>query len=657
MNKTNNGGWKNEDPKVEFEKLNSAKKYYPDTAIHNFHRGPFNQPWYRDLGNLGGPMNNLFFTPEERVGPTLGYHVYDRYRYNIDSLHFYNTRRAYSNFRYLLGSKAEQTASLSHTQNITPNWNVFAEYRKINSRGFYNSQRSNNDNACITSNYKSPDKHYLLYVGAVYNKEQTDENGGVVKEDQFAFDSTQYGDRRVLHTAYQDGGYSSQLLRSPVTNTLRDFTFLLQHTYQWGKTDTTYNSDSTQYASVLVPRFSITHKATLSTEKHTYKDLAPDSFRYVTLFEHHFTNNGAYVPGGDSVITRQKWFWVDNRLLLNGFLGKEGKQLSFSAGIGSRYDRFISDPVTVVIPDTVIRYGIGNEKTDMVNNYLVAEIKKEALQPGAWEYGANTKFFFTGPEAGSFQLNALIGKQLKNNLGGFAAGFSQRLNTPPYSYTTYANVYAKVSTSMNKESVTTLFASLESPQLKLSAGYRNHIIANYLFINENGRADQYSGTFSISQLWGRKLFRLGSFYLDNELVFQQVPGNAPINAPLFMGRHQLAYEHGVFKNRLKISTGIEGRYNTAYKPAMYNALQNKFAYQNSTSMTNVPEISLFLNFRVKRFRAFIMGDNLQQIFARNAIIYTGTPVLNYDNTGTNYTPVYAAPDALIRFGFNWMLVN
>ena len=124
-----------------------------------------------------------------------------------------------------------------------------------------------------------------------------------------------------------------------------------------------------------------------------------------------------------------------------------------------------------------------------------------------------------------------------------------------------------------------------------------------------------------------------------------------------MGRHQLAYEHGVFKNRLKISTGIEGRYNTAYKPAMYNALQNKFAYQNSTSMTNVPEISLFLNFRVKRFRAFIMGDNLQQIFARNAIIYTGTPVLNYDNTGTNYTPVYAAPDALIRFGFNWMLVN
>ncbi len=71
----------------------------------------------------------------------------------------------------------------------------------------------------------------------------------------------------------------------------------------------------------------------------------------------------------------------------------------------------------------------------------------------------------------------------------------------------------------------------------------------------------------------------------------------------------------------------------------------------------MPTASVFLNFRIKRFRAFIMGDQLQEIFVRNTIIYTGTPVTNFGGSGLNYAPVYVAPDALIRFGFTWMLVN
>ncbi len=644
MGNNNNDKWKSEDPKISYEHLNSVRTYYPDTAINKFHRAPFTQTWGRDLGNLGGPVNNLFFTPEDRVGPTLGYHVYDVYRYNVDSLNFYNTRRPYSNFNYLLGSRAEQKASLMHTQNVMPNWNFAAEYRKTNSRGFYNSQRSNNDNAFLSTNYKSNNKRYVLYAGMVYNKLQTDENGGIVN--QIDFDSSKYSDRRTIKTAYQESTYSQTVARSPVTNSLRDFTFLLQHSYQWGKTDTTYNADSTQYATRLLPRFSVTHRLAASTEQHTYKDLAPDSLRYVSLFEQQFTNNGSYVSGGDSVLARQKWNWIDNKFLLNGFLGKEGKQVGFSAGFGIRYDQFISQPDTV-----------GRDKNDIVSNYLEGELKKEALQPGAWGYGANTKFFITGAQAGSFLLNAQIGKQLKNNIGGFAAGFEQRLNSAPYSYTTYTNAYTRITNNFGKESVTTLFAMLESPRLRLSAGYRNHVVANYIYINEQGRPDQYAGTYSISQVWGRKVFKLGNFYFDNEVVFQQVPDNAPVNVPALMGRHRFSYERPMFKRSLILAAGIDVRYNTQYDPAGYNAMLNRFFYQNSKSVGNTPEMAIFLNFRIKRFRAFLMGDNLQQLFSKNAILYTGTPVLNYNNTGTSILPIYAAPDALFRFGFNWVMVN
>ena len=124
-----------------------------------------------------------------------------------------------------------------------------------------------------------------------------------------------------------------------------------------------------------------------------------------------------------------------------------------------------------------------------------------------------------------------------------------------------------------------------------------------------------------------------------------------------MGKHQFSYEKAMFKRALKIAVGIAVRYNTSYHPAGYDPLLNRFFYESSSYVSNAPVASVFLNFRIKRFRAFVMGDQLQQLFGTNTILYTGTPIINYNNSGNNYTPVYAAPDAMIRFGFSWALVN
>ncbi len=656
MNKSNTGKWKEEEANIVFERLNSARVYYPDTSLHTFQRAPFTKGWYRDLGNIGSPANNLLFTPEDRLGPTLGYHVFDVYRFNTDSLNYYDTKRPYSVFNYMLGSKLEQTAGVMHTQNILPNWNFGVEYHKTNSPGFFKTERNNNDNACFTTNYKSTDKHYVLYMGMVYNKEQHDENGGIVNDSELS--DPIYTDRRTVDAAYQNSTYS--ISRSPVSNVLRDYSFIVQHSYNWGKADTTYNADSTQYTLRLIPRFSITHKLELSTEKHTYNDHTPDSLRYVTLFNKSFSNNtGLYRPSWDSVFTQQKWFWIDNEVLLNGFIGKPERPLKFSAGIGNRYDQFTSMRVSSLIKDSLPKqyYSIAADRSRITSNYLAGEIKKEALAPGEWEYGIVAKLFFTGEDAGNFKLHSIFGRQLKNDWGSFVAGFRQQLNTAPYSYSSYENVYARLNYNFNKESITTLYATLENPRFRISGGFRNFVIGNYIYVNEAELPAQYSTAFTINQLWLRKVFKVDNFYLDNEIVIQQVPDNAPVNAPLLMGRHQLTYERAVFGRRLKIATGIEIRYNSAYNPAGYDALLNKFFYRKSNIVTNTPEASLFLNFRIKRFRAFVMGDNLQQFFSRNTLLFTGTPVLNYRNIGDSYTPVYAAPDVLIRFGFTWVLIN
>ncbi|GAA4460574.1 hypothetical protein GCM10023093_03490 [Nemorincola caseinilytica] len=652
--KTNNGGWKNQEAVIHYHYRNSATEHNIDTGIHTFHRRLFIQPWQRDMGNPGSPVLNLLFTPEYRVGPTLGYHVYDVYRYNVDSLKYYNTNRPYSVFSYQMAGRQENIASIMHTQNIRPNWNVAVEYRKISSPGYYQVQRNNDDNFALSTNYKSLNKHYTLHGGMVYNKQQHDENGGVLYRD--LLDSPDYNNRRILNTAYESPTYSTT--RSTVANVQRDMTMMLEHAYTWGVTDTLWDEEDTAaYTYTLTPRFSISHNATMSTEQHSYKDLAPDSMRYTSLFQRSFPNKGNayYSAGADSVFTRQKWFWVDNKVLFNGFFGKQNGQLQFSAGAGVRYDQFISDPVSKLIADSPY-YRIGYDRRSMAGTYIEGNIRKEALAANAWEYGAALKLYTTGTYAGNFAFNALLGKRLKSIGGSFTAGAGQQLGSAPYSYTDYQNIYAFKFFDLERESITSAFAMLESARLRLSGGARGYIINNYIYQGSEGIPAQYTASFTLPQVWIRKVFRVGSFYLDNELVYQAVSASTPVNVPQVMGRHQLSFEKGLFHNAIKIATGVEARYNTAYTPAGYDAQFNRFFYQNYDTVKNFPELAVFFNFRIKRFRAFLTGENMQQLFARNAILFSGTPVRSR-TTGDVTIPMYAMPNTMLRFGFSWAMVN
>lgn len=618
-NKTNTNKWRDEDARISFRKADSKKIYTPDSALLSFHRRAFVQPWYRDLGNSGSAARNLFFTPQAVTGPTLGYHAFDIYRYNADSLLYYNTNRPYTSFSYQLGSKLEQMVHVLHTQNVRPNWNVAVQYRKTTSPGYYKIQRINHDNASLSTNYKSKNQHYELFGAIVYNKEQQDENGGIVSDSFLSLGL--YSNRQTIPVQFDDDLYSTR--RSSVTTTMRDFAINLQHSYTWGRTDTLYNEDSTQYSFHLKPRFSISHGLQISSEKYQYKDIRPDSLRYTDLF------TGISLPQNDSVFMQQKWLKVENRLGLNGFLGKEDRQLQFTAGAGNRFDRF-----STYAPQQT-------DKLSFMSNLLYGTIRKEALQQGQWAYSADAQFFLTGDAAGNFILNASVGKDIGKNLGSLTIGFRQQLNNAPYNYTIHQTKFDEIRTSLNKEAITQLYGSLYSPRLKLGLTVRNYIISNYIYLNEQLRPAQYATAFNLTQASLSKTFRLGMVVLANELAWQQVTGNAPVNVPTLMGRHQLGIETYLFKNALKVSTGVQVTYHTPYHADGYSPFFNRFYYQNSYQVTNGPETAIFFDFKIKRFRAYIMGDQLNQLYDRNIIT----------------APGYAAQNAMLRFGFNWIMIN
>lgn len=624
FNKSNTDDWTTSNARISYKLLNSDKERHIDTSIHTFHRKRFSQPWNVNLGNFGTPARSLYFTPETRLGPTLGYHVFDIYRYDMDSLQYFNTNIPYSTFTFNLGSKLEQFVSVMHTQNIKPNWNFAAEYHKVNSPGYYQLQRSNHDNAYLTTNYQSINRRYKLYAGIVYNKEQQDENGGIVS-DTFLTNSN-FNDRRTIDVRFFDPNYgqTSTIPRSPITNHYRDYGVLLKHSYTWGSTDTLFNEDSTNMSMEVTPRFSISHEFRLSNEQHTYKDLRPDSLRYIQFFSNSFLGGG-----DDSLFSRQRRRMIDNTVLLNGFFGQRSKQVQFSAGTGLQLDKF----GTYFLEGAVF--------SNITSNYLVGQIKKEAYEAGQWFYQADAKFYVAGAATGNSLISLVAGRELKNDIATISAGISQNINNAPYNYTLYISQYDTIAASFNKESITSVFASIHSNRFKFNLTARNKLINNYIYLNATQLPDQYASTFSLLQVSLQKQFSWKGVVLDNEIVYQQKTTGAPINVPQFMGRHQLSYERGVFKNALKIAVGAQIRYHNPYKPAGYSPFFNRYYYQDSFQVINEPVLAGFFNFRIKQFRAFVMVDQLQQIYARNFISAEG----------------YPAQNTMIRFGFTWVLLK
>lgn len=621
---SNTDEWSNRNVKVRYKYYGSDIEYKPDTSIHTFHRRQYLQPWKRDLGNMGTAVQNLQFTPEDRLGPTLGYHSFSAYNLHIDSLKYYNTTAPYSEFTFNLGSKLEQNVSVMHTQNVKPNWNFAAKYNRISSEGYYLLQRTAQDHAFLTTNYQSINKRYKLNAGILYNKSTQDENGGIADETQLTNEN--FTDRSTLDIVFSEAAANSgsAVPRSLITNSVRNYTGQIRQEYFWGKTDTLYNEDSSQMQLSYTPRFSISHKLKLHNKQLTYKDKAPDSLRYSPYFQEGFGE------GSDSVFTRQKHNVLDNHFALNGFLGKREKQMSFSAGLGIRYDQFWTQHLN------------GTDQSYTVGNYVTGGLQKEALQKGAWFYGANAVFYITGFASGSSQLKVNIGKELEKLSGNIEAGAIQNINNAPYSYTTYINQYDTISNSFNKESITQLYLKFKSDRFYLSGGLRNYLVSNYLYINNLQLPDQYAPAFNQLQIWLQKKLQWKAIVLDNEIIYQTIAANAPVNVPMFMGRHQLSIESYIFKKALKIAFGGQVTYHTPYKSAAYSAFFNRYYYQNTYELSNEFASAVFFNFNVKRLRAYIMCDQFQQLFIP----------ANFINA-----PGYPAQNAMMRFGFTWVLLK
>lgn len=611
--------WENIPAKIHYTTSLSEIQQSVDSSLSLLHRNLSKDGWYYHLGNYGTPAVNMYFDAARKLGPQLGYRIFEPYQMRIEDVKYYHTTRPFSEFIYSLGSKQEQIVSILHTQNINQYWNIAVQVRNNNSQGFFQNQSANYNGGMISSNYKSKNNRYLLKAALVYNNNRADENGGITADSLLT--NSNIPTRALIPTLIGNNPYSNK--RSTVLNKLRTVDIAIENKYQWGIADTTYNADSTAMYPRFTPRYGVKHQLNLNLHKHTFEDKFPNIARYP------FIDDPIEFVNADTNKTNQQLNTVENKFAIFGYFGKSGHQSLFKAGIANRLD-FVADK----IPNN-------NYKTTLVNNYLFGKIQKEALDSFQWSYQAAAAFYFAGSAIGDFSIDGFISKNIRN-IGGLKLRFKQTLSEPALAYTRFATNYYVVSNEWSKQSSTYLAATLYIDKLGLQVTGSNVLAGNYIYLDNDWKVQQYNSIFNVIQVQATHDLRFGHYRTYSEALIQQVAGNAPINIPLVMLRHISSYENKIFDNKLLFNAGLEIRYHTPFTTAGYSPYFNQFTYRTGATTQNVPEVLIFASFRVKQFRMHASMDQLQQyLFKKN--------VMHFAN--------YPMQDALFRFGFDWILYN
>jgi hypothetical protein len=146
-----------------------------------------------------------------------------------------------------------------------------------------------------------------------------------------------------------------------------------------------------------------------------------------------------------------------------------------------------------------------------------------------------------------------------------------------------------------------------------------------------------------------KTFSFGRWWRwHSDVYVQQKTGAVPVNLPLVFTRNRIGYEGKLGLRKLNVAFGTEIRYHTPYKADNFSPVLGQFFYQDSVTISNLPQVDLYVHMQIKSFRAFVRWENLN----------TARTLGGFGFTNNNFAaPDYPTPGLIFRLGIFWGFVN
>ncbi len=615
---------------IYYRFFDSTRNRKIDSSINDYYSRLPMGPNFHTLGSYGAPAQSYSFNPVMKAGWDPGFHQFDIYNFTTENTKFYQTTKPYSELAYLLGSKAEQLVSILLTQNKKSNFNYSFEYIFSNTPGFLKTQNNSHNNFRITSHYLSKNKHYESFFIFISNKTAASENGGLRDAKKLDSLSTTLNDPYSLETRLgRAGTATTNPFNTTVKtgNTYKYSSFLYKHHYDLGQKDSTV-TDSMVY-HFFYPRVRIEHVLKFASSSYSFSDIAADSTSYAQYFNFKIPNN----INGDTIMYKDSWTEINNEFSLISFPEKNNQSQFFKAGIALQNLFGTFDTLT--------------GKHSFYNIYGVAEYRNRTRNQ-KWDIEAAGQLYLNGLNAGDYSAIVSMKRLLGSKIGTLKIGFQNVNKSPAFILNPLSSFPVLNRGSYSKENIARLFLQYDNAKIgwKLNAEY--FAVNNYIYYDSFLTAKQDASLFNVLHISAEKKFKLSrhwNWYTDIHL--QQTTGDPPVNIPFFYTRNRIAFEGNFFSN-LFISTGIEVRYQTSYKADGYSPFLGQFMNQNRYSVTNRPDISAFMNFRIKSFKSFLRLENLNSLDTQNGFKF---------DKRSFATEQYPYAGLWIRFGIWWNFVN
>lgn len=611
---------------VRFRYLDTARYSGFDSTIDDYYKRVAMKPEFVHIGHNGNAIRPILFTPLRGPGWDAGFHAFDPYAFTIENTRFMNTTKPFTQLGFLVGSKAEQLVNLTHTQNVQPDWNFVLQYRLLNSPGTFNSQNTNHNNLRFNTDYTSKDKRYHLFLIMMSNVLQSSENGGIVDDSYLVNPNGAYNDRFNIPTNLASAAYSSRNffnVKLHTGNRYSDKQFLLRQQYDFGKKDSVVTDSSV--IRFFLPTFRVEH--TIHKMKYDYLFMDEQATNGTDFYKQHYGLTS--IPS--EIRYEQKWSVLKNDFSILQFPDPKNPLQYFKAGLS--YANYTSDTGLLI---------------NRFFNVMAHGEYRNRTRNKKWDMLLYGEMYPAGRDAGNYQLQAHLQTDLGKKLGMLEIGFQNINRTPSYLYNYTSLFPVKRNAGLNDENVTAISGSLYIAPIKSRLSIDYYLISNYTYLSDFVTVSQQAALFNFARIGVNKVFALGRKWRWHMDVYAQTAtGNAPIHLPWLYTRNRIAYEAQPFRN-LVLATGLDIRYHSAYYADGYSPVLGQFFYQSTDKIAIRPDISYYMNFRVRSFTSFVRFENLN----------TATLQYGFGFKKSNLAaPTYPMPSLVFRLGIFWNFVN
>lgn len=583
-----------------------------DTTLDN--KQYFDPAWladfqYRNLGNLGQPVIPITYVPKLRFGFDNGLNAYDVYRYQRETLRWYDSKQPFTRLQLNIGGSQEQMVNVVHNQNIKQLFNFTFRFQRISSPGVYSRQEATHNNFALTGNFHTKKHRYGLRFGFIFNNIRNQNNGGVETTDIFS-------DTSIITSAIVD------VRLQGAQTSLRERGFFVRQELRWGQV-VKYQINDTTEGSRMYPELTFFHDVGFNQFKYLYRDTDPDTGFYSYIY---YRTDSMYMRLWDTELTNRGGVSFA-KVLKADSISAEYRNFYLEASVEHQYhwlEQFITD--------------------NTVQNVNVhVELRDHSKANSDFLYGLKSSYGIGGYNLGDVQL-AFRGGYDMGKLGIFQIQGEYRREEPTWQQTNIHTNKIWFARSFDKQQ------SFTGAIVYTNKKWRTNIEARYTYINNLIYWDEYWIPFQATESMQfytftiQQNFRFWDMGLDNLMrVYLPTADNEQIRIPTYWGKHTLFYQKDLFKDNMRLRVGVDLFYNTDYKAYTYIPLFGQFRPQDELKLSYYPIMDVFLSFQVAELVVFLKMEHVDQGLFK-------------DNGYFNAYP-YPAQNRAFKLGLIWRFYN